>query len=303
MGFWLVDGGTRDYQQSVRLVTFAHRKQQRVGVLHDDAVIALPFGSMIELISAGSTGMAQAHAAIQDARAVRHPISKILLLAPIPKPGKMLFSGLNYKSHINENPHAKFLDGPRCFAKLNNCVIGPGAPILHPGAHYQVDYEVELGVVIGTRCHRIDERDAMRYVFGYTILHDVSARLTQFKDNNETMGKNYDTFAPMGPCIVTADEIPDPSVLGLRTWLNGKLMQDGTNRDWCFQLPHLLAWLAGAMTLEPGDIVTTGTPSGVGYFRKPQVFLSPGDVVRLEIDEIGSLTNPVHAISDNQETA
>ena len=286
----------------MRLVTFAHRKQERVGVQHDDAVVALPFGSMIELICAGRKGLAQARAAIKNARSVRHPISKVKLLAPIPKPGKMLFSGLNYKSHINENPQAKFLDDPRFFAKLNNCVIGPGAPILHPGARYQVDYEVELGVVIGTRCHRIDEKDAMGCVFGYTILHDVSARLTQFKDNNETMGKNYDSFAPMGPCIVTADEIPDPSVLGLRTWLNSVLMQDGTNRDWCFPLPRLLAWLAGAMTLEPGDIVTTGTPAGVGYFRKPQVFLAPGDVVRLEIDSIGSLTNPVQAIETGQET-
>lgn len=286
----------------MRLVTYAHRKQQRVGVQRDDAVVALPFGSMIEFIAAGRGAMALARAASTDARSVRHPVGKLQLLAPIPKPGKMLFSGLNYKSHINENANARFLDNPRFFAKLNNCVIGPGAPILHPGARFQVDYEVELGVVIGTRCHRIAEKDAMGCVFGYTILHDVSARLTQFNDNNETMGKNYDTFAPMGPCIVTADEIPDPSVLGLRTWLNDILMQDGSNRDWCFPLPRILAWLSSAMTLEPGDIVTTGTPAGTGYFRKPQVFLSPGDVVRLEIDAIGSLTNPVRTIEDERET-
>jgi 2-keto-4-pentenoate hydratase/2-oxohepta-3-ene-1,7-dioic acid hydratase in catechol pathway len=162
---------------------------------------------------------------------------------------------------------------------------------------YQVDYEVELAVVIGKTMYRPTRDEAMAHVFGYTIFHDVSARWTQFKDNNETMGKNYDTFAPMGPCIVTADAIPDPSRLRLRLTLNGEVLQERGNDDWIFPLPRLLAWLAGAMTLEPGDVVTTGTPAGVGFFRTPQLFLKPGDVCVLEIDGIGRLENPVEAIS------
>ena len=133
----------------------------------------------------------------------------------------------------------------------------------------------------------------MGAIFGYTILHDVSARWVQFKDKNEDMGKNFDTFAPMGPCIVTADEIPDPSKLRLSLKLNGKVMQDRTNEDWCFPLPRMLEWLSMGTTLEPGDVMTTGTPAGVGFFRHPQVFLKHADRCELEISGIGKLVNPV----------
>jgi 2-keto-4-pentenoate hydratase/2-oxohepta-3-ene-1,7-dioic acid hydratase in catechol pathway len=157
----------------------------------------------------------------------------------------------------------------------------------------QVDYEVELAVIIGKPIYRARAADVMDSVFGYSILHDVSARYIQFKDKNEDMGKNFDTFAPMGPCIVTADEIPDPSGLCLRSFVNGKPMQDGSNRDWCFPLPRVLEWFSMGISLDPGDVVTTGTPSGIGFFRKPQFFLKPGDVCRLEIDTIGVLENSV----------
>jgi 2-keto-4-pentenoate hydratase/2-oxohepta-3-ene-1,7-dioic acid hydratase in catechol pathway len=226
-------------------------------------------------------------------------LEEVNLLAPIPRPGKVLCSGLNYRSHVQENPQAKFLEDPRFFAKTPNTVIGPGQPIRHPGEKYQVDYEVELAVVIGRTMPRATPAErVMEHVFGYTILHDVSSRYIQFKDNNEVMGKNFDTFCPIGPCLVTADEIPDPSKLRLRTLLNGQVMQDGTNAEWCFPLPRLLAWLSQAMTLEPGDLISTGTPAGIGWFRKPQVFLKPGDVVRLEIEGIGVLENPVVAGSE-----
>jgi 2-keto-4-pentenoate hydratase/2-oxohepta-3-ene-1,7-dioic acid hydratase in catechol pathway len=158
-----------------------------------------------------------------------------------------------------------------------------------------VDYEVELAVVFGKPCHRATQQNAMSHVFGYTILHDVSARWIQFKDKNEDMGKNFDTFAPIGPCIVTADEIPDPTKLRLQLRLNGQVMQDRTNEDWCFPLPRMIEWLSMAMTLEPGDILSTGTPAGIGYFRTPPVFLKPGDVCELEIQPIGTLVNPVVA--------
>ena len=261
--------------------------------------------TMLEFLRLGAPALEAAHdAAAFMAKRPALPVGEraaylpdeIKCLAPIPRPGKILCSGLNYRSHVEENPNAKFLDDPRFFAKTPNTVIGPGEPIRHPGEKYQVDYEVELAAVIGNTMPRATPAErVMKHVFGYTILHDVSSRYIQFKDNNEVMGKNFDTFCPIGPCIVTADEIPDPSRLRLRTLLNGQVMQDGTNADWCFPLPRLLAWLSQAMTLEPGDLVSTGTPAGIGWFRKPQVFLKPGDVVRLEIEGIGALENPVVA--------
>jgi 2,4-didehydro-3-deoxy-L-rhamnonate hydrolase len=214
------------------------------------------------------------------------------ILPPL-RPGKIFCSGLNYHTHVQENPNAKLLDDPRFFAKLPNTVIGPGEPIWHPGEHYQVDYEVELAVVIGKHLFAPKESEVREAIFGYTILHDVSSRYIQFKDNNEMMGKNFDGFCPIGPCVVTADEIPQPEKLRLKLLLNGEVMQDGSNEDWIFPLNRLIAWLAQGITLEPGDIVSTGTPMGIGYFRNPQVFLKPGDVCRLEISGIGALENPV----------
>jgi 2-keto-4-pentenoate hydratase/2-oxohepta-3-ene-1,7-dioic acid hydratase in catechol pathway len=227
------------------------------------------------------------------AKAWTHSLARAILHAPIPRPGKILCSGLNYRSHVEENPAATFLADPRCFVKVSSAVIGPGAPIRWPGAKFQLDYEVELAVIIGKPSHRLTQANALDHVFGYTILHDVSARWVQFKDKNEDMGKNFDTFAPMGPCIVTADEIPDPSKLRLSLRLNGKVMQDRTNEDWCFSLPRVLEWFTMGITLEPGDVVTTGTPAGIGFFRKPPVALKPGDVCELEISGIGKLVNPV----------
>jgi 2-keto-4-pentenoate hydratase/2-oxohepta-3-ene-1,7-dioic acid hydratase in catechol pathway len=172
-------------------------------------------------------------------------------------------------------------------------VIGPGERIVHPRLTQQMDYEVEFAIVIGRNMRRTPPEQAMECVAGYTILHDVSARDVQFKDNQITLGKNFDTFCPMGPCIVTKDEMPNPGNVRLRSLLNGKVMQDGTTADWVFPLPELLSRLSQVMTLEPGDVVSTGTPAGVGVFRKPQVFLQPGDVVRLEIEGIGVLENSV----------
>jgi 2,4-didehydro-3-deoxy-L-rhamnonate hydrolase len=281
----------------LRLYTFEQDGRARVGVEKDGGLVDLgdQFGSMLELIRGGDAALEAARHA-REAATTTVPFAAARLLAPIPRPGKILCSGLNYHSHIEEEPGAKFLEDPRFFAKMPSVVIGPGEPIRHPGMEYQVDYEVELAVIIRKPLYRVRPEAVMDKIFGYTIFHDVSARYIQFKDNNETMGKNFDTFAPMGPCIVTADEIPDPRKLRLRLLLNGEVMQDRTNEDWVFPLPRLLAWLAGAMTLEPGDVVTTGTPAGVGFFRRPQVFLKPGDVCALEIEGIGRLENPVVAI-------
>ncbi len=224
-----------------------------------------------------------------------YPFDAVKVLAPIPRPGKILCSGINYRGHKEENPDAKMPDEPFFFAKLPSSVIGPGQPIVKPRMTEQLDYEVELAVVISKRMKRVREDEVMGAVFGYTVLHDVSAREVQFKDNQITLGKNFDTFCPLGPCIVTADELVEPGNLRLQSSLNGKIMQDGTTADWVFPLPRLLAFLSNVMTLEPGDVVSTGTPAGVGVFRKPPVFMRPGDTVAVEVEGIGRLENPVVA--------
>jgi 2-keto-4-pentenoate hydratase/2-oxohepta-3-ene-1,7-dioic acid hydratase in catechol pathway len=299
----------------MRLYTFAtKRRQQLIGVELGGRLIdlnaahcarvgdrkAMLAGSMLELIRGGNPALKRARQALafaeknpRRARAFTYDLAEVRVLAPIPRPGMIFCSGLNYRSHVEENPAAKFLADPRFFVKVSSAVIGPGDAIRWPGEKFQVDYEVELAVVIGRTARRLTQKDALGHVFGYTIFHDVSARWVQFKDKNEDMGKNFDTFAPMGPCLVTADEIPDPAKLRLSLKLNGQLMQDRTNEDWCFPLPRLLEWLTMGTTLEPGDVVTTGTPAGIGFFRKPQIFLKPGDVCELEIIGIGKLVNPV----------
>jgi 2,4-diketo-3-deoxy-L-fuconate hydrolase len=221
-------------------------------------------------------------------------LDSLQLLAPIPRPGKILCSGINYRSHQLENPDAVLPEEPFFFAKLPSTVIGHGQPIRCPQLSEQVDYEVEFSVIIGRTMTAVPDEAVMGHIFGYTILHDVSARDVQFRNNQVTLGKNFDTFCPLGPCAVTIDEIPNPNQIGLRTFLNGQKMQDGSTADWLFSLPKLLSFLSRRITLEPGDIVSTGTPAGVGVFRKPQVFLKPGDVVRLEADRIGVLQNEVN---------
>jgi 2-keto-4-pentenoate hydratase/2-oxohepta-3-ene-1,7-dioic acid hydratase in catechol pathway len=299
----------------MRLYTFEHEGEERIGAEWNGRIIDLalahgfllsedPFpASMIDLLRGGGEAMALAWKALAFAEArglprgmpLDHAFDEVRLRAPIPRPGKILCSGINYRGHLEENPGAKLPESPFFFSKLPSAVIGPGDSIVHPKLTHQLDYEVELAVVIGTTLRRAGEAEAMDAVFGYTILHDVSARDVQFKDNQITLGKNFDTFAPLGPCIVTADEIPAPGNLRLRSSVNGKVLQDGSTSDWVFPLPRLLAALSAVMTLEPGDVVSTGTPAGVGVFRKPQVFLQPGDVVVLEVEGIGRLENPVVA--------
>ena len=184
---------------------------------------------------------------------------------------------------------------PFFFSKLPSAVIGPGEPIRIPRPSTLADYEVELAMVIGTPGYRIPEQRALEHVFGWTILHDVSARDVQFKDSQITLGKNPDTFAPIGPEIVTADELGDPSTLRVSTTLNGRTMQDSSTSEMLFGPAKLLAFVADLITLEPGDLVTTGSPAGVGTFRDPPVYLQPGDSVTVSIDRIGDLTNPVEA--------
>lgn len=229
------------------------------------------------------------------ARQLVYDVAEVSLLAPVPHPRKVLCCDVNYSGRLEEDPGEIPPESPVFFAKLPNTIIGSGQPIVLPRMSAQVDYGVALAAVLGRRGRHIPEEEAMGYVAGYTILHDVSARDVQPADRQLTLGRNFDTFAPMGPCIVTPDELPDPGDVRLRTLLNGAVVQDASTREWLFSLPRLLSDLSRVMTLEPGDVVSTGTPAGAGMFRDPQVFLKPGDTVVLEAEGIGRLENLVAA--------
>jgi 2-keto-4-pentenoate hydratase/2-oxohepta-3-ene-1,7-dioic acid hydratase in catechol pathway len=213
---------------------------------------------------------------------------------PIERPQKIICVGLNYRDHAEEQGTA-VPEQPILFAKWPNTLIGPGDPIVLPEISEQVDYEAELGVVIGSRVRSVSVENALAAVGGYVCLNDVSARDLQFSDGQWTRGKSPDTFCPVGPRVVPAAEIPDPQALGIRALLNGELMQDSTTANMIFGVAEIVAFASQTMTLEPGDLIATGTPAGVGVFRDPAVFLQPGDEITIEIDGIGALTNPVQA--------
>lgn len=274
----------------MRLVTYRAGSTTGVGVRRDGAVLDAGYTDMHALIADGPTGRERAAAAADASE----PIAAATLLAPI-RPGKILCSGVNYASHADENPDATMPEEPFFFSKLPSAVIGPGQPIRIPRATTLTDYEVELSMVIGLRGYRIPEERALEHVFGWTILHDVSARDVQFKNAQITLGKNPDTFSPLGPEIVTADELGDWSTLRVSTTLNGRVLQDAPTSELLFSPARLLAFITELITLEPGDVVTTGTPAGVGFFRNPPVYLAPGDTVTVSVDRIGDLTNPVEA--------
>lgn len=274
----------------MRLVTYAAAGRTGVGVRRGADIIDTGYADMHALIADGASGLERSAAAAESG----DPVAGAQLEAPI-VPGKILCSGVNYASHADENPNATMPTEPFFFSKLPSAVIGPGVPIRIPRPDTKTDYEVELAMVLGRRAYRVAEADALAHVFGWTILHDVSARDIQFKDVQITLGKNPDTFAPIGPEIVTADELGDPSTLRVSTTLNGRTMQDSSTSEMLFSPAKLLAVITDLITLEPGDMVTTGSPAGVGTFRDPPVYLQPGDSVTVSIDRIGDLTNPVEA--------
>ncbi len=222
------------------------------------------------------------------------PLAKVRYGPPAPNPSKVLCIGQNYVDHCKEQG-VPLPAVPELFCKFATSIIGSGEPILLHKATTKVDYEVELAIVIGKAGKNIPAAKAFDHVFGYTIFHDVSARDLQFASKQWTRGKSPDTFAPTGPWLVTRDEAPDPHSLAIKTWVNGDLRQNSNTCNLVFGVPALIEFLSQTITLEPGDIIATGTPPGVGCFRKPPVFLKPGDVVRMEIAGLGALENPVAA--------
>ena len=214
--------------------------------------------------------------------------------APVPDPDKIICLGLNYADHAAESNMA-LPKHPILFPKYRNSLVGPRDAIVLPHFSTQIDYEGELALVIGQTCKDVTEQDALKYVAGYTIMDDVSARDWQFHTQQWMPGKAIDTFAPMGPGIVPASEIPNPQALKVFTRVNGQVLQDGTTEQMIFTVAQSIAYISTVMTLVPGDIISTGTPAGVGQARKPQIFLHAGDVVEVEIERIGKIVNPVVA--------
>lgn len=261
----------------------------RVGAVVEDMITPLDCRDMLELITAGEEELLRL---VANARG-SVPVAGAHFCAPVLNPGKIICIGLNYRDHAAESG-AEVPQVPVVFAKWANTLAGQGDPIRIPPITSKVDYEAELAVVIGRQGRDIPSDEALDYVFGYTNCHDVSARDLQFSEGGQwTHSKTLDTFAPMGPYLVTTDDIPDPQALRIRCILNGETMQDGNTSDMIFPVAELIAFLSQGMTLECGDIISTGTPAGVGQSRKPPVFLKAGDEVSIEIDGLGRLTNPV----------
>jgi 2-keto-4-pentenoate hydratase/2-oxohepta-3-ene-1,7-dioic acid hydratase in catechol pathway len=281
----------------MKLITFKTEHDPRLGILRDDHVIDLADASAGRLPSDMHVFLQQGEPAMQLAREIEQrttaslSLSDVTLLAPVPSPSKVIGIGLNYMDHCREqniDPPA----APVIFAKFPTAVVGPDAAIRwNPALTEKVDYEVELAVVMGRTARRVPAAEALDYVAGYTICNDVSARDLQFGDKQWVRGKSLDTFCPLGPWLATRDEVPDPQALAIRSTLNGQVMQDSTTNEMIFGVSQLIEFISHAFTLLPGDVIATGTPDGVGVFRSPQVFLKDGDVVTMEIEGLGQLTN------------
>jgi 2-keto-4-pentenoate hydratase/2-oxohepta-3-ene-1,7-dioic acid hydratase in catechol pathway len=213
---------------------------------------------------------------------------------PIDRPGKIVCVGLNYRDHAAESK-LELPSRPLLFAKWQTSLIGPGEAIVLPAISHEVDFEAELGVVIGRQARRVAVDDALEFVSGYLCVNDVSARDVQMGDGQWTRGKSFDTFCPIGPRLVPAEEIADPQALGIRCLVNGEALQDANTADMVFPVAELIAFVSEAITLKPGDLIASGTPPGVGFARTPPVFLKDGDQVTVEIEGLGELTNPVRA--------
>ena len=289
----------------MKIVTFKdknNRKKYRVGAfISENEIVDLTSFRSKESLSANEVNacfdletefLQEAETAIKDDNLPKINRPEIEICAPIPQPNKIICIGLNYRDHVEESG-AESPKSPIIFSKFNTCVIGANEAILLPQGSEQVDYEAELAVVIGKKAKNIAKETAMEYVFGYTNFNDVSARDFQFADGQWTRGKSCDTFAPTGEFVATKDEISDPHNLRIQFRLNGETLQNSNTKELIFKIPELIEFLSKSITLEPGDVIATGTPPGVGFARKPPIFLKDGDTAEVEIEGLGILSNPV----------
>ena len=280
----------------MKLAIFTHSGSTRVGVVLGDEIADLSAtapdlpAEMCALLAAGADALATAQRAAGKAK--RIPLADVKLEAPVLRPPKVLAVGLNYADHVAESG----LEAPKVpmiFNKQSTAVSGPRDPFHLPRVSDRLDYEGELGFVIGRRCRHVPKDRAAEVIAGYTIVNDVSVRDWQLRVPTFTMGKSFDTHCPCGPWIATPDEVGDPHTLGLRTWVNGELRQDSNTKHLIFDCFDLVEHLSTAFTLEPGDLIATGTPGGVGAVSRPPRYLKAGDVVRIAIERIGELENAV----------
>ena len=268
------------------------------GVLRGGRVVGLSSGGFADLLSLVRLGSEAVRRVADWLRSLPEgagkPLSGVHLLAPIPCPPMVVCVGLNYRDHAAESK-MDLPKVPTIFSKFSSSVIGPCEAIVLPKSSTQPDYEAELAFVIGKGGRYISAEDWRDHVFGYTIVNDVSARDFQMATSQWLMGKTFDTFAPMGPYLVSADEIPDPHALDISLTIDGETLQSSNTRELIFKIPDLIAFLSSAFTLEPGDIVSTGTPAGVGFARTPPRYLKAGDEVAIQVEGLGELRNPVVA--------
>lgn len=289
----------------MKLVTFSCRGRTSIGKVLDNRVIDLPASdpslptSMRALLAGGPALMARAKA-VEAAQAVTYALAEVRLEAPVPDAGKYLAIGMNYKAHAEEARKAGVAvpDSQVWFNKQVSCINGPFDPVHLPKVSDKLDYEAELGVVIGKRCRHVPRERAREVIAGYMVCNDVSVRDWQRRSATMTLGKSFNTTGPIGPWIVTDDEVKDPHDLHMRMIVNGEVMQEVNTGEMVYDIYDQIAYLSTVMTLEPGDLIATGTPSGVGVARTPPLFMKVGDVMRVEIDGIGHIQNTVIAEPD-----
>ena len=293
----------------MRIARYNFRNEITYGALKDDYLISLPslarqfnklipdrledFVTDIEAQKTAATILLNLKSSSPSISSI--PLNEAKILAPIALPPKIVCLGLNYASHVAETKEQK-PKIPVLFMKPRTAITGPNSKIIKRSYVNQLDYEGELAIVIGKRAQNVPLSEAFDYIFGFTIFNDVSARDFQFLGSQWTSGKGFDTFAPTGPLIVTRDQLPNSNNLSIKTWVNGKLRQDGNTKDMIFSIPEIIHNLSKVMTLEPCDLIATGTPSGVGMAMKPPIWLEDGDEVRIEIEGIGILSNTVEEV-------
>jgi acylpyruvate hydrolase len=283
----------------MQFVSYSEAGQARVGIVRDgkvhdvSALVPSAPDDMIAIIAAGPDLLGQFAQALENANPAGRPLSELTLLTPIPAPGKVVCLGLNYVEHAREGGR-DVPEHPTLFLRVNSSLLAPNAPVPMPAVSTKLDYEAELLVVIGKRAKNVTETDALDFVFGYSAFNDITLRDYQRRTSQWTAGKNFDGTGAMGPVIVTADELPPgASGLAIRSRLNGAVMQDGNTGEMVFSVARMIADISEIMTLEPGDVIATGTPSGVGFARKPPVWMKPGDVIEVEIEGMPVLRNTI----------